>query len=194
MKEMSGKEVVIVAGPSASGKSHLLKQLLTKRKNKFRDKIYRSLNINPKKPRSCIAIGALAKQKTKDEHSRRLKKDLIFIHFDITSRRQSKKKRLLLSITKECQSVKVLTIHTTFETWRMRMQKRIESSPNEIPLNKAAEIYNLSRYMRFLAKMRYNSVYKRWTKFIKDIDCNDQLIVKNEDIPFKAKRQKRPAK
>ena len=194
MKEMNGKEVIIVAGPSASGKSHLLKQLLTKKKNKFRDSIYRSLNINSKKSRSCIAIGPLAKRKTKDEHFRKLKSDLIFIHFDITSRHQKKKKLLLLSITKECKSVKVLTIHTTFEIWRLRMQKRIESSPNAIPLNKAAEIYSLSKHIRFLAKLRYNSVYKSWTRFIKDIDFDDQLIVKNEEIPFKAKRQKSPTK
>ena len=75
MREMNGKEVVIVAGPSASGKSHLLKQLLTKKKNKFRDKIYRKLDIDPKKSRSCIAIGALTKLKTKHEHSRKLKKE-----------------------------------------------------------------------------------------------------------------------
>ena len=194
MKEMSGKEVVIVAGPSASGKSHLLKQLLTNKKNKFRDRIYRLLNINSKRSKSCIAIGALAKPKINDEHSRKLKKDLIFIHFDITSRRQGKKKRLLLSITKECKSVKVLTIHTNFETWRIRMQKRIESSPNAIPLNKASEIYSLSKHIRFLAKLRYKSVYESWTKFIKDIDFDDQLIVKNEEIPFKTKLQKRSTK
>ena len=194
MKEMNGKEVVIVAGPSASGKSHLLKQLLTKKKNKFRDKIYHKLDIDPRKSRSCIAIGALTKQKTKHEHSRKLKKDLIFIHFDTTSRRQNKKKRLLLSITKDCKSVKVLTLHTSFEIWRTRMQKRIESSPNKIPLNKAAEIYNLSRYIRIFAKMRYNLAYKRWAEFIKDIDPKGQLNVKNEEIPFKEKRRKKLTK
>ena len=194
MKEMNGKEVVIVAGPSASGKSYLLKQLLTKKKNKLKDKIYLELDIDPRKSRSCIAIGALTKQKTKHEHSRKLKKDLIFIHFDTTSRRQNKKKRLLLSITKDCKSLKVLTIHTNFEIWRTRMQKRIESSPNKIPLNKATEIYNLSRYIRFFAKIRYNLAYKRWAEFIKEIDFQDQLNVKNEEIPFKDKRQKTSTK
>ena len=191
---MNDKEVIVVAGPSASGKSHLLKQLLTKKKNKFRDKIFRLLKINPKQSRSCIAIGALTKQNIKPEHSRKLKKDLIFIHFDTTSRRQNKKKRLLLSITKDCASVKVLTIHTTFETWRTRMQKRIESSPNEIPLNRATEIYNLSKYIGFFAKIQYNLVYKRWAKFVNDIDFDDQVIIKNEEIPFKSKRQKFPTK
>ena len=70
------------------------------------------------------------------------------------------------------------------------MQKRIESSPNSIPLNKATELYNLSRYARFFAKIRYNLTYKRWAEFINDIDFDDQLIIKNEEIPFKSKRQK----
>ena len=74
------------------------------------------------------------------------------------------------------------------------MQKRIESSPNEIPLNRATEIYNLSKYIRFFAKIRYNLVYKRWAKFVNDIDFDDQVIIKNEEIPFKSKRQKFPTK
>ncbi len=33
MKQLDGKEIVIIAGPSASGKSHLLQQLMTKKTN-----------------------------------------------------------------------------------------------------------------------------------------------------------------
>ena len=74
------------------------------------------------------------------------------------------------------------------------MQKRIESSPNEIPLNRATEIYNLSKYIRFFAKIKYNLTYKRWAKFINEIDFADQLIIRNEEIPFKPKQQKFPTK
>ena len=73
------------------------------------------------------------------------------------------------------------------------MQKRIESSPNKIPLNRATEIYNLSRYARVFAKIRYNLAYKRWAEFLNDMDFDDQLIVNNEEIPFRSKRQKIPA-
>tara|TARA_B100001939_G_scaffold306605_1_gene286229 strand:- start:225 stop:410 length:186 start_codon:yes stop_codon:yes gene_type:complete len=59
MRELSGKKVVIVAGPSASGKSYLIRQLMAKRKNHFRDKLYHQLGINPQEPRSHISIGAL---------------------------------------------------------------------------------------------------------------------------------------
>ena len=70
------------------------------------------------------------------------------------------------------------------------MQKRIETSPNKIPLNKATEIYSLSRYIRFFAKMRYYSIYERWAEFIKDIDFKGQINIKNEEIPFKDKQLK----
>ena len=190
MEEMIGKDLVIVAGPSASGKSHLIRQLTTKRKNKFRDKVYRQLGINPQEPRSHISIGALTKLDSKPGHSRKLIKELIFIHFDITSRHQSDKQHLLKSIANSCRSIKVVTLKTPFEIWHQRMRQRIEVNPTKNPSNIADEIYRLSRFSRYFAKRRYESIYKKWEKLIKNIDLNGQLIVKNEEMPFKPRKKK----
>ena len=190
MKEMIGKDLVIVAGPSASGKSHLIRQLTTKRKNKFRDKVYRQLGINPQEPRSHISIGALTKLDSKPGHSRKLIKELIFIHFDITSRHQSDKQHLLKSIANSCRSIKVVTLKTPFDVWHQRMRQRIEVNPTKNPSNIADEIYRLSRFSRYFAKWRYESIYKKWEKLIKNIDLNGQLIVKNEEMPFKPRKKK----
>ena len=188
MKQLADKEIVIVAGPSASGKSHLIQQLMTKKTNTFRDTIYRALNIDPQKPRSCIAIGALAKLKKKPKHSNKLKKEIIFIHFDTTSRRQNKKRKILLSIAKNCKNIKALTLHTDFETWRSRMKERVESNSEKIPLNNALEIYNMSKYIPFFAKRRYDLIYQNWDLLIKDINLDAQLLLKNDEIPFKSKK------
>lgn len=190
MKEMIGKDLVIVAGPSASGKSHLIRQLTTKRKNKFRDKVYRQLGINPQEPRSHISIGALTKLDSKPGHSRKLIKELIFIHFDITSRHQSDKQHLLKSIANSCKSIKVVTLKTPFDVWHQRMRQRIDVNPTKNPSNIADEIYRLSRFSRYFAKWRYESIYKKWEKLIKNIDLNGQLIVKNEEMPFKPRKKK----
>lgn len=190
MKEMIGKDLVIVAGPSASGKSHLIRQLTSKRKNKFRDKVYRQLGINPQEPRSHISIGALTKLDSKPGHSRKLIKELIFIHFDITSRHQSDKQHLLKSIANSCRSIKVVTLKTPFDVWHQRMRQRIEVNPTKNPSNIADEIYRLSRFSRYFAKWRYESIYKKWEKLIKNIDLNGQLIVKNEEMPFKPRKKK----
>ena len=190
MKEMIGKDLVIVAGPSASGKSHLIRQLTSKRKNKFRDKVYRQLGINPQEPRSHISIGALTKLDSKPGHSRKLIKELIFIHFDITSRHQSDKQHLLKSIANSCKSIKVVTLKTPFDVWHQRMRQRIDVNPTKNPSNIADEIYRLSRFSRYFAKWRYESIYKKWEKLIKNIALNGQLIVKNEEMPFKPRKKK----
>ena len=190
MKEMIGKDLVIVAGPSASGKSHLIRQLTTKRKNKFRDKVYRQLGINPQEPRSHISIGALTKLDSKPGHSRKLIKELIFIHFDITSRHQSDKQHLLKSIANSCRSIKVVTLKTPFDVWHQRMRQRIEINPRKTPSKIANEIYRLARFSRYFAKWRYESVYKKWGKLIKNIELDGQLIVKNEEMPFKPRKKK----
>ena len=191
MRELSGKKVVIVAGPSASGKSYLIRQLMTKRKSHFRDQIYHQLGINPQEPRSHISIGALTKleSNSKPGHSRKLIKELIFIHFDTTSRHQGDKQRLLRSIATSCKSIKVVTLKTTFDVWHKRMRQRIDLNPTNNPSNSADAIYKLSRLSRQLAKWRYEMAYKQWAKIVHDIQPERQLVVRNEDVPLKTKNQ-----
>ena len=80
MRELRNKEVIIIAGPSASGKSYLMRQLITKKKNKFKEAIYPDLNIKHNKSKSGISISALKNLRKKPEHSRKLRKKIIFIH------------------------------------------------------------------------------------------------------------------
>jgi len=164
---------------------------MTKRKNHFRDQIYHQLGINPREPRSHISIGALTKleSSSKPGHSRKLIKDLIFIHFDTTSRHQKEKQRLLRSIATSCKSIKVVTLKTTFDVWHQRMRQRIDLNPTQNPSNSADAIYKLSRLSRQLAEWRYELAYKQWAKTIKDIQPEKQLVVRNEDMPLKKKVQ-----
>ena len=179
MKEVRRKEVIVVAGPSASGKSYLMRQLTTKKKNEFKDKIYRELNIKPQKSSSSISIGALKNLNKKPEHSRKLNKKVIFIHFDLTSRHQDDKKQLLLSIAKHCKKIKVLTIRTSFNTWRGRMQNRSQTSTTKIPRNIATCIYKTSKYNPFLARWQFRSVYREWQTFLKEINPANSIFVEN---------------
>ena len=179
MKEVSRKEVIIVAGPSASGKSYLMRQLTTKKKNEFKEKIYRELDIKSHKPSSSISIGALKNLNNKPEHSRKLKRKVIFIHFDLTSRHQDEKRQLLLSIAKPCKKIKVLTIRTSFTTWRGRMQNRSQTSTSKIPRNIATYIYKTSKFNPFLARWQYESVYRQWQNFLKDINPDNSIFVQN---------------
>ena len=180
MRELRKKEVIIVAGPSASGKSYLMRQLINKKKNKFKDQIYRDLDINPHKSISGISINALKNLNKKPKHSQKLRKGIIFIHFDLTSRHQNEKRQLLLLIAKHCKKIKVLTVQTPFNTWRERMQNRMSMNPiNSNPENDATKIFNNSKYFHIFAKFQYNLTYIRWSKLISDINPAINLSVEN---------------
>ena len=68
------------------------------------------------------------------------------------------------------------------------MKERVESNSEKIPPNNALEIYKLSKYIPFVAKRRYNLTYQNWDLLIKEIDLDAQLLLKNNEIPFKSKK------
>ena len=179
MKELRKKEVVIVAGPSASGKSYIMRQLKTKKKNQFKSEIFHKLNINPNKSKSCISISSLKNPSKKPKHYRKLKKKIIFIHFDLTGRHQKQKRQLLLSAAKNCKKIKILTVQTPFKTWRERMQNRFNQNLTFNHRNDATRIFGISKYFYFFAEFQYKANYKEWEKLSTIIAPNKSISVNN---------------
>ena len=179
MKELRKKEVIIVAGPSASGKSYIMRQLKTKKKNQFKSKIFHELNINHRKSQSYISISALTNSSKKPKHHRKLKKKIIFIHFDLTGRRQKQKKQLLLLIAKNCKKIKILTVQTPFNTWRERMQNRFNQNMTFNHKNDATRIFRISKYFCIFAELQYILIYRSWAKFSKTIAPSISTSVEN---------------
>ena len=179
MKELRNKELIIVAGPSASGKSYIMRQLKTKKKNQFKSAIFHKLNINPRKSKSCISISALKSSSKKPKHYRKLKKKIIFIHFDLTGRHQKQKRQLLLLAAKNCKKIKILTVQTPFNTWRERMQNRFNQNLTFNHKNEATKIFRISQYFYLFAELQYRLVYKRWAKLSTSIAPNKSMSINN---------------
>ena len=183
MKELRKKEVIIVAGPSASGKSYIMRQLKTKKKNQFKSEIFRELNINPHKSKSCISMGApisaLKNSSYKPKHYRKLKKKIIFIHLDLTGRHQKQKRQLLILAAKNCKKIKILTVHTPFNTWRERMQNRFDQNLTFKHKNDATRIFRISQYFYLFAELQYKFVYKRWAQLSTIIAPNKSMLINN---------------
>ena len=183
MKELRKKEVIIVAGPSASGKSYIMRQLKTKKKNQFKSEIFRELNISPRKSKSYISISALISalknSNNKSKHYRKLKKKIIFIHLDLTGRHQKQKRQLLLLVAKNCKKIKILTVQTPFNTWRERMQNRLNQNPAFNHKNDATKIFMISRYFYQFAELQYKLTYKRWAKLSRVIAPKKRMSINN---------------
>jgi len=183
MKGLRKKEIIIVAGPSASGKSYIMRQLKTKKKNQFKSEIFRKLNINPRKSKSYISIGALISilknSSNKPKHYRKLKKKIIFIHLDLTGRHQQQKRQLLLLAAKNCKKIKILTVQTPFNTWRERMQNRFNQNLTFNHKNDATKIFRISQHFHLLAELQYKLIYKRWAKLSRTIASNKSISINN---------------
>ena len=183
MKELRKKEVIIVAGPSASGKSYIMQKLKTKKKNRFKSEIFRDLNINLRKSKSCISIGALISalenSSNKPKHYRKLKKKIIFIHLDLTGRNQKQKIQTLLLAAKNCKKIKILSVQTPFNTWRERMQNRFNQNLTFNHRNDATRIFGISKYFYFFAEFQYKAIYKEWEKLSTIIAPNKSISVNN---------------
>ncbi len=179
MKELRKKEIIIVAGPSASGKSYIMRQLKTKKKNQFKSEIFRKLSINPRKSKSCISISALKNPSKNPKHYRKLKKKIIFIHFDLTGSDQKLKRQLLLLAAKNCKKIKILTVQTPFNTWRERMQNRFNQNLTFDNKNDATKIFEISKYFYFFAELQYKLIYTKWSKFSTNISPNKSISVDN---------------
>ena len=179
MKELRKKEVVIVAGPSASGKSYIMRQLKTKKKNQFKSEIFHKLNINPNKSKSCISISSLKNPSKKPKHYRKLKKKIIFIHFDLTGRHQKQKRQLLLFAAKNCKKIKILTVQTPFNTWRERMQNRFNQNLTFYHRNDATRIFGISKYFYFFCGIAIQSDLQIRGKLSTIIAPNRSISVNN---------------
>ena len=110
---------------------------------------------------------------------KKLSKKIIFIHFDLTSRNQDKKRELLLKIAKNCKTVKVLTIKTPFKIWHERMRNRDQELRTAVPKNNATAIYRNSLFNPLFAKWQYDAVYRQWARFSKNLEAEDYLLIKN---------------
>ena len=183
MDELRNKEVIIVAGPSASGKSYIMRQLKTKKKNQFKSEIFHELNINPRKSKSCISIGALISalknSSNKPKHYLKLKKKIIFIHLDLTGSHQKQKRELLLLAAKNCKKIKILTVQTPFDTWRKRMQIRFNQNLAFNHKNDATKIFKISQYFYLFAELQYKLIYRRWAKLSAIIAPSKSMSIDN---------------
>ena len=120
---LSTRKIIIVAGPSASGKSYLIKQLLGNQRETLTAEILRKLKLNEELKLGKINIERLTNVTKMRKRSKKMKKDAYIVHFDLTSRNQPQRRLQLREISSECKSLTVITLQLSFKTWKNEWQK-----------------------------------------------------------------------
>ena len=185
---LSNKNIIIIAGPSASGKSYFIKKLLCGNSHTPHGNLLRNLSLLPNLNIGKLNIERLSNEKKIRKRSKKMKKDVFVVHFDLTSRHQNQRRSQLKAIASQCKTLKVVTLEVSFSTWQMRMTKRIKNEFCDMPLSKAFWIYAFSLINNKYGEKCLNSVYQEWDSFLETIPTDERFFFNSETGQLRTKQ------
>ena len=174
------KYIVVIAGPSASGKSHLIKNLLDSSNQPAHKRLCQKLNLSPSLNIGKLNIERLANEHKMLKRSKKIMKEAFIVHFDLTSKHQCERRNQLKAIASKYKNLKFVTLDVSFKTWQMRMSERIKHNFLGMPLSQAFWIYLLSLVNSRHGHNLFRSVYDEWNSFLDEIGVGEKTCV-NED-------------
>ena len=176
---LSDKTILVIAGPSASGKSHIINKLLgcTQTQQK---KLRQELDLHSQLDIGKINIERLSNKEKSKKRSKKMRKDVFIIHFDLTSRNQHERRSQLKAIASQCQTLKVVTLEVSFKTWQKRMTERVKHEFYGMPLSQSFWIYLISLINPKYGKKCYRRVYQDWSSLLDGIPTNQRIIFNGE--------------
>lgn len=179
---LSKKHVLVVAGPSASGKSTLIGKLLID--SDVAAQIFEKVGLNLRKSRRKMNTERLVDKCKLSKNKSRNKSKVAIIQIDILSSRREDRMRDLVYIAKTSRSFSVITLCTPHEVWFRRISERgkmnriqlwvpgcypsrsfHKPSSRWIPSSFAWRIMTMSRLSKSIGRILYGLEYKTWEEF-----------------------------
>ena len=179
---LSKKHVLVVTGPSASGKSTLIGKLLTD--GDVATQIFGKIGLNLRKSRRKMNTQRLVNKRKLGKNKSRNKSKVAIIHIDMLSTRREDRMRDLVYIAKTSRSFSVITLCTPHEVWFRRISERWqvnriqlwvpgsylsrsfpESSSRWSPSSFAWRIMTASALSKSIGRIMYGLEYKAWENF-----------------------------
>ena len=188
----SNKQIIVIAGPSASGKSHLIDRLLDDNDQTLKINLFQQLGLRSELKTGKLNIERLCNKKKIRRQSKKMMKDAFIVHFDLTSRNQQKRREQLKAIASEYKQLAVVTLELRFTTWKQRMSDRVKNKFFGMPLSQAFWIYTLSLVHKSYAHSLFNSVYEEWDSFLDQTSISDRVFFISETSHFQSKSTKQP--
>ena len=186
----SNKQIIVIAGPSASGKSHLIDRLLDDNDQTLKINLFQQLGLRSELKTGKLNIERLCNKKKMRRQSKKMMKDAFIVHFDLTSRNQQKRREQLKAIASKYKRLAVVTLELTFTTWNQRMSDRVKNKFFGLPLSQAFWIHTLSLIHKSYAHSLFNSVYEEWDSFLDQASINDRFFFNSETNQFQLKSNK----
>ncbi len=176
---LSEKHILLIAGPSACGKSTLISGML--RDCHVANKILSKVDLKYSRKLGKLNLQRLVNHDKLRKNSRKNKFKIALVQFDTLSRYRKSRRLELEKVVGSAKSVRFLILYLPFKEWLRRMNQRSNShsqsnlstvsacaaffcagSKGSRPSRKAWSIVMASRFSAALGKTMYRSEYLRW--------------------------------
>lgn len=181
----SESTLVVVAGPSASGKTTFIGQIKQRQRSLLVDETFESL---------CIPLGikfaTVGANQARDSIRRGdgllTSRPYRILHLDLTSKSRGKHLKFCPIIFSHFNSVCSIQIYLPYREWLNRIRARIDAG--EFISRHAKKLYEDAKDDYKLGERLYRRLYVRWENFL-DVKriCNRITIDPYEKIVFKRK-------
>ena len=179
---LSDKHILVIAGPSACGKSTLIREILEDRH--MANKILSNLDLDCSLSLGKLTLQRLVDSKKLSKKSRKNNVEIALIQFDILSRYRKARALEFEEVVRSAKSVRLLILYTPFQEWLKRMNRRSNyisgarlsplsackgflsaGSKGFRPSYKAWSIVMASRFSKELGEKMYKDEYIRWDDY-----------------------------
>ena len=181
---LSKKDVLVIAGPSASGKSTLIRKLLSD--SEVTIQILGKVGLNVRASKRKLNTQRLVNKRKLSKNKSKNKSKIVIIHVDMLSSLREDRMRDLAYIAKSSRSFNVITLCTPHEVWFRRISERGKMNQIQIwapgafsyfsrnspelsrrwrPSSFAWRIMIASTLSKYIGNVMYRLEYKSWEDF-----------------------------
>ena len=187
LNQRHARHVIVIAGASGCGKTHLIKRMGQPPHDDFVLKLLQQLDCDPNQRFKRSTVERMQRlldpNNAKKRKTRKLNHCLL-IHLDLTSINHRSNLVLLQKITSQTERLDVLTLYTPPREWRERILQRLHTE-NE-PSMRAALIALSAHFSKRFSSFLYHREYNKWFTVIETLKTDHTCMANSfSELVFK---------
>ena len=169
-----GSILVIVAGPSASGKSTLIKEIVRRKPSLLVEQSFEALHI-PAESRFKKILANQARKVIKHQGGLSKSRPYRLLHLDLTSNKFKKNLKFCPTIFAQFERVCSIQIYLPYAEWRKRIVDRRETG-REVS-NRAQKLLYYAEEDYAVGEKKYRESYTKWENSLDALRVHSRLTV-----------------
>ena len=159
------KRLVVIAGPSCSGKSWLIQKIQSGESSRFLARVKGQCKFNSRVLSNKLRLISLRKDYAKGGIAHRLKRGG-YLHFDVTGSHQRQKRKVLMDLMRCSDQIIVLNVVLSFDQWIAVNAQRVNQDPERSVSSFVKRMLQLHSSDPLAARQCYSLMVDRWQEYL----------------------------